>query len=363
MHSLALHHPYVFRKRHIVYGALVLLVIALIIARLYLGVWLTHYVNRVLDNIPGYQGSVEDIGIDLYRGAYRIHGLKILKKAGNIPVPFVAVDTADLSIQWGALFHGRIVSNVDLVRPVINFAVSPSGRSEQTGGGVDWSKPIQDLMPIDINLVTFSQGKITYQDFSTEPKVNIYINNMSGEARNLRNVVDTSEALPSTIVVQGDSIGKGRLHVDGRMNILPSPPNMRLNVKLEKVNLPALSDYTDAYAGVDIEKGTLNVYSEFNTNKGQISGYIKPLATNIHIIDLNRGKNPIQVAWEVVVAAVVELFTNQRKDQFATRIPLSGNLNNIKTDTLATIVGIIRNAFIQSFKKGFDAGVDQEREE
>lgn len=363
MHSIASHKPFVFRKRHILYGGLALIFILLIAARLYLNVWLTNYVNRVLNDIPGYQGSIDDIGIDLYRGAYRIHGLKLMKTKAGIPVPFIAIDVTDLSIQWGALFHGRIVSNADLEKPVINFAVSPSGRAEQTGGEVDWSKPIRDLMPIDINLATFTQGKLTYQDFSTEPKVNIYIHNMSGEMRNLRNVVDGAEALPSSIIVKGDSIGGGALHLDGKMNILPSPPDMNLNVKLENVNLPALSDYTQAYAGVDVEQGTLHIYSEFNIKKGRISGYIKPLASNIHLIDLNKGKNPIEVAWEVVVATVVELFTNQSKDQFATKIPLSGNLNNVQTDGFATIAGIIRNAFIQSFRKGFEGqGIKREEE-
>ncbi len=62
---------------------MVFLLAGVIAARLYLGVWLLDYVNGVLNNIEGYKGSVESIDIDLYRGAYRIHHLKLYKKTGH----------------------------------------------------------------------------------------------------------------------------------------------------------------------------------------------------------------------------------------------------------------------------------------
>lgn len=330
-----------------------LLIVAGIAGRLYLNVWVPRYVNEVLNNIKGYQGSVKDIDISLYRGAYRVHELRLDKKDGNIPTPFVFIETADISIQWGALLHGRIVSNVDLYKPNINFAVNPSGTQEQTGGGVDWTKPIKDLSPIDINLVTFNEGKLSYQDFSTTPKVNVYIHHMHGEARNLRNVVG-AEGLPSTLEVRGDSIGGGKLDIKGKMNILKTIPDMDLDFKLENVQLKALSDYSNAYAAVDIKGGDFNVYSEFIVKNNHVSGYVKPIANHVSLIDLRKSSNPFKVAWEAVVSVVVEIFTNHSKDQFATKVELDGSLDNINTDAWSAVSGIIRNAFIRSFSKGLE---------
>jgi len=344
----------VSHKRYIFYGILILIIGGLITARLYLNVWVKDYVNQVLDSIPGHKGTVADIDIDLYRGAYRIHQLKLYKKTGNIPTPFINIEVVDLSIEWGALFHGRIVSNADLTRPEINFAVNRAGTEEQTGAGVDWSKPIRDLSPIDINLVKFREGKLAYRDFSTTPQVNIYIHHMSGEVHNLRNVVDKQNRLPSTLAVKGDSIGNGKLTIDGKLNILKPFPDMDLDIKLEQVYLPALSDYSDAYASVDIREGDLDVYSEVTITDGQVSGYVKPIARQIALIDLRKHPNPLKLVWETVVAAAVKIFTNLPRDQFATKIPLEGNLNNIDTDTLAALGGIIRNAFFEAVKRGFD---------
>ena len=65
--------------------------------------------NDVLDDMGNYHGEVRDVDVHLYRGAYVIHDLKIVKKTGKVPDPFVTIPTADLSIQWSALFHGRII--------------------------------------------------------------------------------------------------------------------------------------------------------------------------------------------------------------------------------------------------------------
>ena len=39
-----------------------------------------NYVNKELNDLPGYSGSVEDIDIHLLRGAYAIDGLVLKKK-------------------------------------------------------------------------------------------------------------------------------------------------------------------------------------------------------------------------------------------------------------------------------------------
>ncbi len=345
------------RKYYIIGGILTILLIPLIVARIYLGVWLLEYVNRTLNNIEGYKASVESINIDLYRGAYRINHIKIRKKVGNIPTPFIDIDTADLSIQWTALFHGRIVSSLDLIKPTLNFAVNKSGTAAQTGANVDWTKPIKDLAPIDINHVTFEQGKLTYQDFSATPKVDIYIHNMSGELFNLRNVVDKAQPLPSKITLKGDSIGGGALRIGGKMNILKPVPDMDIAAQLENVNLRALNDYSNAYAAIDIRQGNLSVYSEIAVKNNHVSGYVKPIATNIALIDLRKSANPVKVVWESVVSVVIEIFTNHNKEQFATKIPLEGNLDDINTDTWSAIGGIIHNAFVSALKKGVDGAI------
>lgn len=340
-------------KRHlwqnIGLGVLITLFALLIAARIYAPVWIKDHVNKALDDIPGYSGSVDDIDLALYRGAYVIHGLKIFKDGKDIPVPFVDFPRTDLSLQWGALFRGEVVGDVTLNNPKVNFAVGRSGQTTQTGTTTDWTKPIQELMPLDINWIEIENGTIAYQDFSAREKVDLSIYNLNARATNLRNVEDKSNPLPSTLTARGVSVGKGQLAIDGRMNILRPVPDFDMKAKLESVSLPSVNDYARAFAGIDFTTGTLNIYSDLTVKNGQVSGFVKPLATDISLIDLNEDANPIGVIWESIVSVVLEIFENQSKDQFATQIALEGKIDSPNTNFWQTIGGILRNAFVKAY--------------
>jgi hypothetical protein len=335
--------------RNIILSIIVTLILALIAARIYAPIWIKDHVNKVLDDIPGYSGSVEDIDLALYRGAYVIHGLKIFKDGKDIPIPFIDFPRSDLSLQWGALFRGEIVGDVTLNNPKINFAVGRSGQTSQTGTTTDWTKPIQELMPLDINWVEIDNGTITYQDFSAREKVDLSIYNLNARATNLRNVEDKNAPLPSTLTARAVSVGKGQLALDGRMNILRPIPDFDMKAKLESVNLPALNDYARSAAGIDFTTGTLNIYSDLKVKDGNLSGFIKPLATNITLIDLEKDSSPIGVIWESIVSVVLEVFQNQPKDQFGTQIQLEGKIDNPETNFWQTLGGILRNAFVKAY--------------
>lgn len=334
--------------RNVGIAVLVVLILALIGGRIYLPIWVTGYVNKTLANIPGYTGSISDVDIHLYRGAYTIYDLKLDRKAGgDLPAPFLDFKQSDLSLQWGALFRGEVVGDVTLYEPTINFATGRSGTTTQTGAGTDWTVPIKELMPLDINYVEIRNGKIAYKDFSTKPEVDLSIYGLNARVTNLRNVDDKNAALPSTLVATGTSIGKGNLRVDGKLNILRPIPDMDITAKLESIHLPAMNSYARAFAGIDFNSGNLNIYSDLTVKNGIVSGFVKPLATDIDLID--NTDDPISVLWESVVSVVMEIFTNQSKDQLATQVQLEGNLDDPQTNFWSTLNGILRNAFVKAY--------------
>lgn len=338
------------RKSKITLGIILFIAAALIGARIYLPFWVTDYVNKTLANIPGYTGSISDVDIHLYRGAYTIHDLTLKKKVKDIPVPFLDIKTTDFSLQWGALFDGRVVGDVTLDRPVINFATGSSGTTSQTGLETDWTKPIKDLMPLDINWVEISNGRIAYKNFNTRPNIDIFIDDLHLKATNIRNTELLNADLPSSVTARGKSIGGGDLALDGHMNIIKQIPDMDIDAKLENVNLPALNDYARAFAAIDFNSGNFDLYTELVVDNGQVSGYIKPLLRNIDLIDWqNPDPNPLNILWESVVSVVLEIFSNQQKDQVATQIQLEGNINSPETDFWSTIGGILHNAFVKAY--------------
>ena len=153
--------------------------------------------------------------------------------------------------------------------------------------------------------------------------------------------------------MKGTSIGGGKLHLKGRLNILRDIPDMDLAVQLENTDLPAINNYTEAYGSFNFAKGQCDFYSRLAVRNDQVSGYIKFLAHNISV-DTAKVSNPAQAAWASLVAVAIKIFTNPSHDQFATRIDLQGNLHNIDTNIWSALASVIQNAFVEALHKGLD---------
>ena len=345
-------------KKWIILGSILLIVI---IARLLLPYFVTRYVNKVLAEIEGYEGSISDVDIALIRGAYVIHDLKIFKVNGHEKVPFVDVPTTDLSVEWSALFNGAIVGEIIFEQPKLNFIggdgpeKKEAGNDTQTGEDVDWTEPIKKLMPLQINRMEIDRGSISYYDFTTKPKVSVTLDSLQLLATNLNNANRQKERLPSAVTATATSIGGGKLDLKMGINVLKEIPDLDMNLKFEGVNMPALNDFFVAYSKVDIEKGIFNLYSELAVNDSEITGYVKPIAENVKIVNWEKDqKNPLNLAWQAIVGLLAEFFENQKENQFATKVPLEGNLKDVKSGVWPTIWNVFRNGFIKAFEKNTD---------
>ena len=72
-------------KLLIALGAVILLLVAV---RLALPSIVLHQVNSRLMALEAYDGHVDDIDLALWRGAYRIDGIRIVKTGAKHPTPF-----------------------------------------------------------------------------------------------------------------------------------------------------------------------------------------------------------------------------------------------------------------------------------
>ncbi len=348
------------KKRLIIWGSIVGFLVLLHITLPFI---LVNYVNKTLKNIDGYTGSVEWIHINLFRGSYTIHTIEILKSGEELPEPFFAAEQIDLSLEWRALLDGAISSKIILDKPVLviipSTEKSDSSNTGQTGTEVDWTKPIKDLMPIKINRFEILNGNIHYKDIASDPKVDVYFSELYLLVENLSNTESLEENLPSPFEISANSIGGGKLKVDGGLNIIKETPDFDFNLSFENLNMVALNDFMTAYAKADVETGNLSVYSELSAKGGEITGYVKPLIKNLKFLNFKeKDQSVLKVAWEAILEGVTEIFENQKKDQFASKIPVSGKFDNVNTKILPTLGNVFKNAFIQAFKGETDNTID-----
>lgn len=339
--------------------------IPLLIVILIAGLWLAlpylikNHVNSVLADIEGYEGSIATVDLNLFRGAYAVDSLVIDKVEGDGRYPFVAVDRINLSLQWSALFRGEIVGEVELLSPNIHLMAETDETEAQFGDDVDWREHLQDLMVIKINRFFVEDGSIHYMDMGTDPVVDLPLSGLELEILNITNVEDKDDDMPTRITMSAISIGGGHLSLRADANFLKPIPDIDLVLEFENINLPDLNDFFEAYLRVDAEQGEFSLYSEFVVKDGNLEGYLQPVILNLSVLDLEDEDHDVfSAAWELIVEGVTYIFRNHEEDQIATRLPMSGEIDDPDVGIFSTIWNIFRNAFIEAFEQSVEGIID-----
>lgn len=338
-------------------GFLLLLLVVFIGFRLYLPTLVKNHVNQVLNDLPGYQGSVADIDIALIRGAYVVSDLELRRRDAKTDVPFLTIPQADISIQWRALFNGKIVSEIYLTKPQLIYVFEDQLQADQEEPETeDWTEALDDLVPIDINHLNIEDGRLGLVKVKAEPTLDIYMDQLQLTADNLQLVKSDEQNLPSPIKATAVTIGQGRTTFKGRLNIIKQVPDMDISLSIEKIDVTALNSLTLHYANVDFASGQLDIFSEVAIADGYMKGYLKPLLTDAKLID--QGDGFFRRLWEGVVGVFKFIFKNQSTDKVATKIPFEGDLNNVEAGAWQTFVNILKNAWVKAFQENIDEDIE-----
>jgi hypothetical protein len=334
--------------------AIVLLVLigALAAARAFLPSGVRWYVNRTIDQSPLYDGHIGDVDMKLWRGAYSIEDVRIVKTTGNVPVPFYAAERVDFAIEWRAILSRKLVGRVAMLRPQLNFVDGEDQSDDQTGAGGPWLEIIRDLFPFRIDSAQVRDGSIHFRAFDSQPPVDVYLSQVNASVENLTNIGDDVAPLISTINATALAMDDAKIEYRMKLNPFSYRPTFQMALRLVGLDVTKANALTRAYGAFDYERGWFDLVVELDAKEGRLEGYVKPMFRDVRVLslrdDLTRG-NVIQAFWEALVGGVSELLENQPRDQFATIVPLRGELDDPRVSLLSTIGNILHNAFVRAY--------------
>lgn len=337
---------------------IIVLVLLLVGARLAMPYAVKRYVNHKLDSLPGYGGSIGDVTIHLLRGAYAIHRVNIVKETNNVPIPFVAANRVDFSVQWSELRNGALVGEVNADQAELHFVRGQTKEQDQTHIDKSWTEVVEDLFPFKINQFRIVRSAVWFHDLGSKPRVDVYVTNLNVVCQNITNSRSVTNELPTPFELTGTTLGGGKIRVLGRANPFEQTPRFDVDAAIEGMDLTALNDLLRAYANVDVKRGRMDFFTEMAAADGQFKGYVKPLVHDLDIVELKEAKNPLQFLWESFVAGVTKVFKNQPEDQLGARIPLAGRIDNPQAGLLPTIASVLRNAFVQALSPRVEGSVN-----
>ncbi len=330
---------------------LIVLIAVVVVVHVYLAVWVRDYVNRKLSEIHGYRAHVAAVTLHLWRGAYQIHNLKIVKTSGDVPVPFFSAPLVDFNVQWKALiFERSLVGEIQIYRPKMNLVNGPSPTQRQAPVDEPWAQKIKQLYPLKINRFTVHDGEIHYRDFSKNPKVDVSVDRVEMVATNLTNSKKLSKTLIAEVEIEGRPLRVGQ----GRMQMSLDPyarkPTFALNVELKEIPLVKLNDFAKAYGNFTFEQGTFRMAMEASVQDGAYHGYVEPVFDHMSIFNPEHdAQNPISFVWQAIIGGITQIVRNYPKDRFGTKVPFSGSFDNPRPDIIQTVFNAFRNAFVKAF--------------
>ncbi|WP_250626530.1 DUF748 domain-containing protein [Pinirhizobacter soli] len=332
-------------------GVLLVLVIA---GRMALPYAVLHYLNGRMQTMGAYRGHIGDIDIHLWRGAYTINGLVIEKVDGNVPVHFLNAPHTDTAISWKALRHGVVRAKVDFYNAELNFVDGRGGGESQTGKGVDWREQIKHLAPIRLDEINVHDSTVTFRNFVSSPRVDLKATDVNGTLANLSNASRANGTVVATADIKANILGDAPLTMKASFDPLQNLGDFKYELVVKDIVLTKANDLIRAYAGLDFAAGKGDFVMELESNDRKLSGYAKPLFHDVQIFSWKQDveqdhKNPLQIAWEATAQGLSWIFKNHDKDQLATRVAISGRLDQKNVSTWDAITGILRNAFVKAY--------------
>jgi hypothetical protein len=244
--------------------------------------------------------------------------------------------------------------------PTVSFVAGAEEAEKQLEISQDWLAASQKLMPMRIDVFQITNGTVHYIDPTTDPEIDIHLSNLEVVVRNLANTQDLQEQRFASVEATAIAMHSGQFRMNMNLDPLSTEPRFEMEAELQNLDLTTLNDFLEAHANFFVDQGTLTMFMEIATEEGYFNGYLRPFFADVEV-----GEDPeggiFRSIWESLVDAAGSILESPgEEDRIATRIPLSGELDDPEAGLWETVFTLLRNGFIEALSMGLEGSVGLE---
>lgn len=352
---------------------LLVLLLALLAARLALPFIAKRKINQTLAGLEGYRGRVERVGMSLILGRFTLHSLKIwdTKKDFGLDVERLSADLA-----WAPLLRGALVADVLVVEPSVRL-VAPKpvegakktvekGRKAQANveqkTGMSLEQILTGLMPFRVNRLEIKSGSFALAEGAAdakEEKQKKDAEQRPHEPMRIRDIdivvvglTNASKGQAARATAKAELAG-GTMELKLKLNPMADTPTFDLDAAVRDLDLAKLSPMLRWQWNVDVERGTFELLAEAKAADGAFKGYVKPFIKDFKAAP-PEGAGAVKKVKQAVVGAVAHVLKNDKTQEIATKVPFEGRFDNPKTGVWEAVITVLRNAFVEALSPTFD---------
>jgi hypothetical protein len=164
---------------------------------------------------------------------------------------------------------------------------------------------------------------------------------------------------PAQLRLRAKFMGSGLTTASANFRPETAGQDLDLYVKIGESPLTAMNDVLRAYGNFDVTAGVFSLVTEIHIKNYAINGYIKPFFKDMKVYDKrkDKGRSISHKMYEMLVSGIAVILENRSDQKVATRVNISGSVNNPKTSSWQIVVELIKNAFFNAMLPSFNREV------
>ena len=215
--------------------------------------------RRLNERLKGYTAQVGKLDFHPHGLSLDLKDIVITQDAYPDP-PVARVRRLSASVEWRALLSGRLVGDVEIVRPKVNLNLAQARAEAKDPVPVEkrgWQEALEAIYPLKINTFVIRRGELVYTD-EEGPFAPLTLRELELEASNIRNVRSKERTYPSEVHLTASVFEKGKLQVNGHADFLAVPHAAILaDARMEGIELDYFRPLTRHY-DVVVKGGVLS---------------------------------------------------------------------------------------------------------
>jgi hypothetical protein len=342
---------------------LAIALVLVVAARLVLDPLASHFLTQSLSGIEGYRGRFAAVHVSVLPLELQVTDL-VFDQEGVKAEPIAAVHDLRAQVLWRKLLQGRVVALATVDKAKVVITVGRSRVTEQLARGVrdaneelrqndfDFGVTLQKLIPLRIDRIEVREGEFLVVD-ATDPRFpGFWVSEIELVLDNLVTRPELDQGLPLTLTMRARVAKTGVLKAMATADLHADKPAFTGQAQMTGLRLESLYAWTSSKAGLSA-KGNFEVFTNFNSTEGVLSGDVKVLVRNAEVGPANAEVSSAVKASLANLAIKVLSDRVEGREAIGTTMPIRGTLKEVDAQVWPTILGVIRNAFVQGLDWGF----------
>jgi hypothetical protein len=328
------------------------IVLLLVIVRVALDPIAAHYTRRALESGHGFRGAFSRVHVTLLPPAVRLERLKIIETPnGKWENPLYYFESVRASIFWREILRGHLVADVVVNRPKLLLKAHHEEESGKKAASI--SDQLEKMSPLRVDRLEVNDGEVLIARSIADRDAQLWIHAAELVAQNMA----TRKALMEGeyAKMRGSAWVQRSGQLKFAVNMDPFAKGLTFSGKaaLRDLDLRELYAFTADRSDLRATQGRVDLFVDVRARGGELTGGVKPILRDVEVASAKRDLgDKIKAA---LADAAIQLVSNEEggERKVATVIPLRGKVSDLHAQLVPTILGVIRNAFVEGISSGF----------